>query len=80
MRCSNDDRETKLNITMDDEDPDSFLLQAMSPLYEKCANVTGKASHILKSGFVLSRGYRQEQAYAKMHLTEGRNVERRALR
>ena len=41
---SNDDRNTKLNIIMDDEDPDSFILQAMSPLYEKCAKVTGKAS------------------------------------
>ena len=51
----NDNRETNLNVVMDDEDPDSFLLQAMSPLYNKCANVTGKCSDLLKSGFVLSR-------------------------
>ncbi len=53
---------------MGDEDPDSFILQAIAPLYEKCANVKGKASHLLMSGFVLSRGSRQEHAYAKMHL------------
>ncbi|KAM0805279.1 hypothetical protein BDR22DRAFT_969026 [Usnea florida] len=38
-------RDTKLNIMMDDEDPDSYLLKAMSPLYHKCAKVTGKNLH-----------------------------------
>lgn len=80
MRRPNSDRDTKLNITMDDEDPNSFLVQAMSLLYKKCGNVTGDFNHLLKSGFVLSRGYRKELAYAKNHLANRRNIERRALR
>ena len=46
VRCANGNRDTKLNITMDDEDPDSYLLKAMSPLYHKCAKVTGKPSRL----------------------------------
>ena len=80
MQCPNGDRDTKLNITMGDEDPDNYLLQAMSPLYDKCAKVTGKSGHLSQSDFILSREHRQELAYAKMHLTERRNVERRAFR
>lgn len=80
MQCPNGDRDTKLNITMDDEDPDNSLLQAMSPLYDKCAKVTGMSGHLSKPDFILNRGHRQELAYAKMHLTERRNVERSAFR
>ena len=65
---------------MDDEDPDSYLLKAMSPLYHKCAKVTGKPSRLSKSRFMLSRGYRQEFAYPKMHSTERCNVKRSAFR
>lgn len=46
MQCPDGDRDTRLNVIMDDEDPDSFLLQAISPLYDKCAKVTGKSGHL----------------------------------
>ena len=48
LRFPNGDRDTKLNITLNDEDPNSFVLQAMSPLYNKCANVTGRPGYFLE--------------------------------
>ena len=80
MQCSNGDRHTKLNVMMDDEDSDNILLQVMSPIYGKCANVTGKSGFQIKSKLVLSRGHRQELAHAETHVTERRSIKRRALR
>ena len=69
MECSNRDRDTKLNVIMDDKDPGNILLKVMSPMYGKCASVEGKSGHLLSSNVGLSRGDRQEHAYAKVHFT-----------
>lgn len=37
-----------LNVTTDNEDSEGFLSKVMSPIYEKCANVTGNC-HPIKS-------------------------------
>lgn len=37
-------RNTRLDVEMYEEDPDSFLMQAIIPVYEKCAAVQGRAA------------------------------------
>ena len=69
MQCSDGDRDTKLNVMMDDKDPGNILLKVMSPMYDKCANVKGRSGHLLRSNLMLSRGHRQELAHAEVHFT-----------
>lgn len=34
-------RNIKLEVTMEDESQDAFLMEAMSPVYEKCGSIRG---------------------------------------
>ena len=38
-------RDTKFNVTMEDSHPNAFLIEAISPIYEKCGKLKGLHSH-----------------------------------
>lgn len=44
---------------MEDEDPDSFLLQAISPVYQKCSSVKGTPPTIAVSNMRIIPDVRQ---------------------
>lgn len=51
-------RHKKLEITMEDESPDAFLIEAMSPVYEKCGSIKDGPHSPLIAHFTLLSGSR----------------------
>ena len=41
---ADENRDTKFNVDMVDQSPNCFIMQAMLPIYDKCAGMTGTAT------------------------------------